>query len=544
MALFIGILGPLLIRIDDRRLVKVPKKALALLAYLAAQGGEGVSRERLADLLWPYQGSEQARNSLRNCLLELRKTLGPSHHLVTDLATCRIFDVDVDRDRFERLSHSQRRSDLQAAADLYRGEFLADFVINSEPFQEWMAAERDRTLSAVSEVLYRLTEAQHAAGEHNDAIRSGRRLVAIDPLSELGHRALMRAYSRAGRRGEALRQYKSCAEILKRELGAAPDSETQALANEIARSGLSSEPEVDASIQATAEETLKTLPRQAIAPIRVAWSGGRLKRVNFYPENVQEAPVDGRLSNYQYLQEEAERLFGMLRSNNAAQRVVDSLIAYISVLGKNLEQLDIFRLGHIGIRLSATITGSKEILSNENFSELCGFVASHELFMAQETKWRKYISKSVDETISENQDILAREIGVQLIGELEKFNDVLIDLDITQWLAEMRKEIDEGQAERRDRLLVYGFWKSLENTFVALLRSVIRYARDEVRDFAHDFSREVRKQVVDKGAKTTATIIVSSCSGLLVALAANEALGFSWVTKVIEFLRVASSFIL
>jgi len=47
----------------------------------------------------------------------------------------------------------------------------------------------------------------------------------------------MRAYARAGRRGEALRQYKSCAETLKRELGVAPEAETQALASEIARSG-------------------------------------------------------------------------------------------------------------------------------------------------------------------------------------------------------------------------------------------------------------------------------------------------------------------
>ena len=45
----------------------------------------------------------------------------------------------------------------------------------------------------------------------------------------------MRAYARAGRRGEALRQYKSCAEILQRELGVAPDAETQALAEAIAR---------------------------------------------------------------------------------------------------------------------------------------------------------------------------------------------------------------------------------------------------------------------------------------------------------------------
>src|SRR6266699_3053423 len=237
MALAIGILGPLVIESDDFSLGKLPKKARALLAYLAAQGGQIVSRERLADLLWPYQGSEQARHSLRNCLLELRKALGDNaaQHLVADFANCCLQHVTADLDDFERLSRSQRRSELQAAAGLYRGEFLADFDIDSEPFQEWLASERDRTLALICDILQRLTAEHDVAGEHDAAIQSGRRLVALDPLSEFGQRALMRAYARAGRRGEALRQYKSCAETLKRELGVAPDAETQALAAEIAR---------------------------------------------------------------------------------------------------------------------------------------------------------------------------------------------------------------------------------------------------------------------------------------------------------------------
>ena len=237
MALSIGILGPLVIESDDGGLGKIPKKARALLGYLAAQGGQAVSRERLADLLWPFQGSEQARHSLRNCLLELRKALGAgaARYLVSDFANCRIQDVVVDLDRFERLSRSQQASELRAAAELYRGEFLADFVIDSEPFQEWLAAERDRTLGLICDILHRLTARQAADGEPDAAIQSGRRLVALDPLSEFGQRALMRAYAKAGRRGEALRQYRSCAETLKRELGVAPDPETQALAGEIAR---------------------------------------------------------------------------------------------------------------------------------------------------------------------------------------------------------------------------------------------------------------------------------------------------------------------
>ena len=243
MTLSIGILGPLVIESTECRLGKLPKKARALLAYLAAAGGEPVSREKLADLLWPYQGSEQARHSLRNCLLELRKAMGDAAgHLAAEFSHCKIDNVAVDLDRFERLSRSSQTIELQAAADLYRGELLADFHITSEPFQEWLAAERDRTLGVVCDILQRLTATYDAGGAPEAAIQCGRRLVTLEPLSEIGQRALMRVYARAGRRGEALRQYRSCTETLKRELGVAPDAETRALAEEIMNSGAAGAP--------------------------------------------------------------------------------------------------------------------------------------------------------------------------------------------------------------------------------------------------------------------------------------------------------------
>src|ERR1700758_104532 len=239
MSLTINVLGPLLIKSDDCYLDKLPKKARALLAFLAAQNGAAVSRERLADLLWPYQGTEQGRHSLRNCLLELRKALGrgAASDLAADFANCRIEDAVVDLGDFERLSRSQGPRELQRAADLYRGDFLADFYIASEPFQEWLGAARDRALAAICGVLERLIALQDAAGDYEAAIQSGRRLVTLEPLSEAGQRALMRAYARGGRRGEALRQYKSCITTLQRELSVTPDEETQALARSIARSG-------------------------------------------------------------------------------------------------------------------------------------------------------------------------------------------------------------------------------------------------------------------------------------------------------------------
>lgn len=289
MALSIGILGPLAIESGDCPLGKLPRKARALVAFMAAQGGQAVSRERLADLLWPYQGSEQARHSLRNCLLELRKALGRSAvvHLDADFTNCRLQEVAVDLAKFERLACSQHRLELQAAADLYRGEFLADFFVNSDPFQEWLAAARDRTLAAVCDVLQRLTAQQDAAGEHDAAIRSGRRLVMLDPLSEFGQRALMRTYARAGRRGEALRQYKSCTETLKRELGVAPDAETQALANEIARSSAVIEYSVPSHTaeypNSVAQVAAPELPAEGHVPPRLAVPSDRAEKPPLWP---------------------------------------------------------------------------------------------------------------------------------------------------------------------------------------------------------------------------------------------------------------------
>jgi DNA-binding SARP family transcriptional activator len=238
MTLSISVLGPLVIESNGCPLENVPMKARALLAFLAAQRGQAVGRERLADLLWSHQKSERAYHSLRNCLFQLRQALGSSAScfMVTDHRSCRIREVVCDLDRFERLSRSPHRSELQAGADLYRGEFLAGSDIDSEPFQEWLAAERDRTLVLVCDILLRLIAALGVAGEHGAAIQSGCRLVALDPLSEFAQRALIRAFALAGRPSEALRQYKSCADTLERELGVAPDAETQTLAETILRS--------------------------------------------------------------------------------------------------------------------------------------------------------------------------------------------------------------------------------------------------------------------------------------------------------------------
>src|SRR5262245_51881716 len=90
----------------------LPKKAQALLAYLAMQGGRPIPREQLADLLWGRSGGEQARRSLRQCLMSVRAALAAAgdNTLLGDADSVSLpfgGSIDVDVTAFETLGASK-----------------------------------------------------------------------------------------------------------------------------------------------------------------------------------------------------------------------------------------------------------------------------------------------------------------------------------------------------------------------------------------------------------------------------------------------------
>jgi TolB-like protein/Tfp pilus assembly protein PilF len=218
----------------------LPKKAQALLAYLALHRGRSFAREQLATLLWGHSGSEQARRSLRQCLMSLRSALEtPNDVLVADgdQITLSMRDcIDVDVTRFTALGGSSKLHELQTASEIYRDQFLAGMQIAAEPFADWVEVERRRFSSMMSDVLYRLAVAEAGAARTELAIKTAERLTNFDPLREDGHRLLMQILAAAGRRAAALKQFTTCVEILRRELGVEPEPETTQLADAIRRS--------------------------------------------------------------------------------------------------------------------------------------------------------------------------------------------------------------------------------------------------------------------------------------------------------------------
>lgn len=216
--------------------IAVPgRKTQALLAYLALNPDSQHTRDKLATLLWSDRGDEQARHSLRQSVLSLRRALGEDGDVARilvaegDVLALDRETVSVDAREFERLAGGAARAELEQAAALYRGALLDGLDVRSDGFEEWLALERARLGDLACDVLARLAAIQAEAGEPEIAIETAKRLIALDPLREEGHRLLMRLYDESGRRMLALRQYQSCADLMRRDLDAEPGADTKRL---------------------------------------------------------------------------------------------------------------------------------------------------------------------------------------------------------------------------------------------------------------------------------------------------------------------------
>jgi hypothetical protein len=75
LLLEIGLLGPPLIRCQNRELSLAARKSAALLYYLAAHPGRPLNRSQLAALLWEEHSEAEGRNNLSTALSRLRHSL-------------------------------------------------------------------------------------------------------------------------------------------------------------------------------------------------------------------------------------------------------------------------------------------------------------------------------------------------------------------------------------------------------------------------------------------------------------------------------------
>lgn len=221
-----------------------------LLAWLVLNRRKTHAREALTELFWAEQQEDRARRCLSTALWRLKQALEPdgvqpgAYLISTAGAVGFNNDSDhwLDVAAFEEGvgllrtlgQASGNAGDWRRAEEAiahYTGDLLEGF------YDDWAIRERERLRLLYLDGLARLLTHYSNAAAHDDALRCGQQILALDPLREDIHRELIRLHLQRGHRALALNQYERCRAVLDEELGVEPMAETRALCAALLPSG-------------------------------------------------------------------------------------------------------------------------------------------------------------------------------------------------------------------------------------------------------------------------------------------------------------------
>lgn len=241
--LWVGLLGPLDVRVDGAPIAIPGGKSATLLAALALAAGRPVTVDALSDRLWPADGPEDVRASLQNHVSRLRRQVGSAG--IRTVASGYELEADVDVLQFRGLSAAAATSEdpdaaralLDEALQLWRGDPLADL-----PSGTFDRDEVPRLVEEHLDALERRIDLDLAAGRHADVVPRLRDLTGRRPLREPFWRQLIVALSASGRHAEAIEAYHQVRGQLSDELGVDPSPDLQRLFQGLLTRGPDAEP--------------------------------------------------------------------------------------------------------------------------------------------------------------------------------------------------------------------------------------------------------------------------------------------------------------
>lgn len=213
------------------------RKARALMGYLLVSGGAAERREKLASLLWSESTTEQAFDSLRHCLSELRRVerLGGYPFLEAGRETIRI-DRGKVRTDLDELKARLSAGEISACRHLLAKPqlaLLAGTEADDPVFDNWLQVERERQGEAlVGDMLGVLRK---RALDPRDRIDLVRAIELFDPYQEDAIRIHMELLADEGNVAGAAAYFDRYRARLAREYDVEPTEELIEFAASLAR---------------------------------------------------------------------------------------------------------------------------------------------------------------------------------------------------------------------------------------------------------------------------------------------------------------------
>ncbi|MFF7146229.1 BTAD domain-containing putative transcriptional regulator [Streptomyces nodosus] len=189
-----------------------------------------LTREYVAEKLWPDATSTQAARCLRSALWRLPR---PNRPLVTATASTLQLSPDIETDlaatedilhraitwsqQWERPVPSETPTPDVALTDQALGSDLLP-----EAWDDWVIVERERLHQMRLHALESLAGVHRSAGRFGEALDAALRAVAGEPLRESAHRQVIETYLAEGNTAEAIRHFDELRALLCAELGLEP----------------------------------------------------------------------------------------------------------------------------------------------------------------------------------------------------------------------------------------------------------------------------------------------------------------------------------
>ena len=212
------------------------EKARQLFQLLLLQRSQWLGRDQIADQLWPDSPGDVAVRDFKVALNALNKALEPDRpqgnpaffvirrdnfYMLNPQA-----NIQVDVDRFQKLSTSQDQDSLRQALALGADEFLPDSLN-----EDWTLAERERLNRVWLGAGARLCELLVTDSNREEAIQICQAMIRRDPTDEPAYRYLMEINGTLGNRAQVQNIYNRYTAALREQLGMEPSGEMQVLLN-------------------------------------------------------------------------------------------------------------------------------------------------------------------------------------------------------------------------------------------------------------------------------------------------------------------------
>jgi len=237
----VSLFGGLRVVVDGRTLGPADfggVKPKEILEILLLARGRPVTKQALADALWPADAPQNVTSTVETYVSTLRRKLFTDRDvarevLITGNGSYRLSSehVSVDIDEFDQLMMradrfgADRLELLISAAALATGDLLED-----EPSAHWVESDREIYRDRATRVALLLASHYVMAGEYVRTIRYAERALAIRPFSEEALRLVMLGNHGLGQDALARQSYDRFCAALGTELGLDCSTETADLA--------------------------------------------------------------------------------------------------------------------------------------------------------------------------------------------------------------------------------------------------------------------------------------------------------------------------